>query len=199
MLSNILKNLKNSLLTLIVCMAICGVIYPVLVTLIGQILFPWQANGSLLMQGDKYVGSALIGQHFTANKYFWGRPSATKPFPYNALESAGSNLGPTNPLLKENVAARIAAIKTTDFKLGTQIPIDLVTTSASGLDPEISARAATLQIPRISKARGLEEKVVYDLIVKNLETKLFGQIGLDRVNVLRLNLALDATTGKAND
>jgi len=168
------------------------VAYPLLVTGIAQGIMPTGANGSLIVQDGKQVGSALIGQPFSDPKYFWGRPSATAPFPYNAAASSGSNLGPSNPALAEAVRARIAALRAADPGNGSAVPVDLVTASASGLDPHISAAAAQFQLPRVARARGLSEQRVQQLVADHTEHRQFGILGEPRVNVLRLNLALDA-------
>lgn len=172
-----------------------GAVYPALVTFIAQILFPEQANGSLIKnsQGDT-VGSKLIGQSFSEPKYFWSRPSATAPYPYNAAASSGSNLGPTNPALADAVAARIQALKQADPDNRAPVPVDLVTASGSGLDPHISSAAAEYQVHRIAKTRKLDEGKVRELIEANTEGRQWGVLGEPRVNVLQLNLALDAVS-----
>jgi len=174
-----------------------GVIYPLAMTSLAQIVFPWQANGSLIEQDGRVVGSALIGQAFDAPQYFWGRPSATAPFPYNATASSGSNLGPSNPALIEAVQARIAALRAADPDNSEPIPVDLVTASASGLDPHISIAAALYQTSRIAHARGLDVAVVNQLVAKHTEGRQLGLLGKPRVNVLQLNLALDALSAAA--
>jgi K+-transporting ATPase ATPase C chain len=171
---------------------ITGLLYPLVVTGIAQVLFPRQANGSLILIDGKPVGSSLIGQPFDAPKYFWGRPSATSPFPYNAAASSGSNLGPTNDALIKVVQARIDVLKTADPDNPLPIPVDLVTASASGLDPHISPAAAEYQIRRIARVRGLDETVVQRLVVQHSEGRQLGVLGEPRVNVLTLNLALDS-------
>ncbi len=172
-----------------------GAVYPALVTFIAQILFPEQANGSLIKnsQGDT-VGSILIGQSFSEPKYFWSRPSATAPYPYNAAASSGSNLGPTNPALADAVAARIQALKQADPDNRAPVPVDLVTASASGLDPHISSAAAEYQVKRVARFRKIEEAKVRELIEANTEGRQWGVLGEPRVNVLQLNLALDAVS-----
>lgn len=174
-----------------------GVIYPLAMTGLAQIVFPWQANGSLIEQDGRVVGSALIGQAFDAPQYFWGRPSATAPFPYNTAASSGSNLGPSNPALIEAVQARIAALRAADPDNSEPIPVDLVTASASGLDPHISIAAALYQTSRIAHARGLDVAVVNQLVAKHTEGRQLGLLGKPRVNVLQLNLALDALSAAA--
>lgn len=170
---------------------VTGVAYPIVVTGIGQTLFPVQVNGSLIKKDGKVMGSALIGQHFSDAKYFWGRPSATSPYPNNAAASSASNLGPLNPALSEAVNARVKAQQTaTDTS--DPVPVDLVTTSGSGLDPEISPAAALYQVDRVAKARQLDSEVVKALVMKHVVGRQWGILGERRVNVLELNLALDA-------
>jgi K+-transporting ATPase ATPase C chain len=186
-----LKELKPALLMLLVLTIITGAAYPALVTGIVQLLFKSQANGSQIERDGKVIGSALIGQPFTDPKYFWGRPSATSPMPYNAGASSGSNLGPLNPALEDAIKGRIAALKAADPSQAAPIPVDLVTASASGLDPHISPAAARWQSPRVARARGLSAATVDKLIADYTEARLWGFLGEPRVNVLRLNLALD--------
>jgi K+-transporting ATPase ATPase C chain len=162
------------------------------VTGIAQLAFPHQANGSLIVVNGKTVGSTLIGQQFTAPKYFWGRLSATGPYPYNAASSSGSNLGPSNPALLDEVKARIAALKAADPGNTQPIPVDLVTSSGSGLDPDISVAAALYQLPRVARVRGLNESAVRALVDQYTQGRTLGFLGEPRVNVLQLNLALDA-------
>lgn len=190
------KLITTSLAMLIVMTLITGVIYPLLVTGIAAVVFPRQAHGSLIVVNEKAVGSALIGQSFDAPAYFWGRLSATSPTPYNAAASSGSNLGPTNPALLEQVAARMKALKDADPENTLPIPVDLVTASASGLDPEISPLAAVWQARRVARARGLEEAAILKLIESHVEPRALGVLGEPRVNVLKLNLALDASRGR---
>lgn len=168
-----------------------GLLYPALITGIAQVFFPLQANGSLITQNGQVVGSALIGQQFTDPKYFWGRPSDTADQPYNAAASGGSNLGPTNPALVKAVAERIAALKAVDSTNNQPIPVDLVTSSGSGLDPDISVAAAGYQAARVAQARGLSLDQVQGLIHQYTTERTFGILGEPRVNVLQLNLALD--------
>jgi len=168
-----------------------GVVYPLAVTGIAQLLFPYQSNGSLMIQDGTVIGSDLIGQSFTDPGYFWSRPSATSPFPYNAAASSGSNLGPTNPALGQAVHARIEVLQSADPGNTSPIPVDLVTASASGLDPHISVAAALYQLPRVARERGLSEELVHRLVEQNTEGRQLGFLGEPRVNVLKLNLALD--------
>ncbi|WP_423226725.1 potassium-transporting ATPase subunit KdpC [Candidatus Amarolinea aalborgensis] len=168
-----------------------GLVYPLAVTGLAQAVFPIQANGSLMAHNDRIVGSALIGQPFDDPRYFWGRPSATAPFPYNAAASSGSNFGPSNPALIAAVQARIAALRAADPGNTLAVPGDLVTASASGLDPHISVAAALYQAPRVARARGLTSEAVAQLVAQQTEGRQLGFLGEPRVNVLKLNLALD--------
>jgi len=192
MRSEILKLLKPALLSLLLLTLITGGVYPALVTGLAQLLFPRQANGSLIVRDGQTVGSELIGQPFADPAYFWGRPSATGPFPYNAAASSGSNLGPTNPALLEAVKGRIEALRQVDPANPAPIPADLVTASASGLDPHISPAAAFYQVARVAKARGLAAEQVKSLVAEYSEGRQWGFLGEPRVNVLKLNLALEA-------
>lgn len=187
-----LKELKPALVILLALTALTGVAYPLLVTGIAQSVFPVAANGSLIERDGKVIGSTLIGQPFTDPKYFWGRPSATSPMPYNAAASSGSNQGPLNPALEAAVKGRIAALKAADPGQTAPIPVDLVTASGSGLDPHISPAAASWQAPRIARLRGLAMGSVRTLVERHTEGRQFGVLGEPRVNVLQLNLALDA-------
>jgi len=171
---------------------ICGVIYPLATTGIGKLAFSQQVEGSIIERDGKPVGSTLIGQSFTSPKYFWGRPSATTPMANNGAGSGGSNLGPSNPALVDAVKARIAALKESDPDNTTAIPVDLVTASGSGLDPEISLAAAVYQARRVARVRGLPLAQVENTIAKLQKTAYIGFFGEPRVNVLELNLALDA-------
>lgn len=187
-----MKSLLRPALSLFALLSVLtGLIYPLAVTGIGQLMFAQAANGSILAVGGRPVGSALIGQSFTAAQHFWGRPSATGPFPYNAAVSSGSNLGPLNPALAEAVKARIEALKAADPGNDRPVPVDLVTASASGLDPDISLAAAYYQAPRVANARGLPVEQVRALIGQQAARPWLGILGEPRVNVLRLNLALD--------
>lgn len=186
------STLRPALSLFIFLSIITGLIYPFAVTAAGKLLFPAQAAGSLIVVGDNAAGSELIGQNFSDPKYFWGRLSATAPQPYNASASSGSNLGPLNPALIDNIKARIDALHTADPDNGARIPVDLVTASGSGLDPHISPAAAAYQAARIAKVRGLAITEVNALIAQNTEGRQFGIFGEPRVNVLKLNLALNA-------
>ena len=188
-----LKELKPALLIFVFLTLITGALYPVLVTAIAKLAFKNEANGSLIERGGKTVGSRLIGQPFSDPKYFWGRPSATAPMPYNAGASGGSNQGPLNPALEDAVKARIAALKAADPGNGAAIPVDLVTASGSGLDPHISPAAATYQVARVARVRGLAPEAVQQLVAAHTEGRQLGFLGEPRVNVLALNLALDQT------
>ncbi|RQS07630.1 potassium-transporting ATPase subunit KdpC [Burkholderia sp. Bp9002] len=188
-----MKTLIRPLVVLFVVLtAVTGLAYPAVMTVFGQLVFPSQANGSLVERDGKVVGSALIGQQFDAPKYFWGRLSATSPMPYNAGGSGGSNLGPLNPSLADQVKARIAALRDAGTDLSKPVPVDLVTASASGLDPEITPAAAAYQVERVAKARNLSPDAVAQLVAGNTSARQFGVLGEPRVNVLKLNLALDA-------
>lgn len=187
-----MKNDLRSAVVLLGALALLtGIVYPLAVTGIAQVVFPRAANGSLLVMDGRVLGSSLIGQPFSAHGYFWSRPSATSPVPYNATASAGSNLGPTNPALVAAVQERVAALRAADPGLTGPIPVDLVTASASGLDPDISPAAALVQVPRVARARGLPEEVLRRLVRTQTENRALGFLGEPRVNVLALNLALD--------
>jgi potassium-transporting ATPase KdpC subunit len=187
-----MKNLFRPLIVIFaVLTAVTGLAYPALMTAFGQAAFHDQANGSLLEQNGKLVGSQLIGQQFDARQYFWGRLSATSPMPYNAQGSSGSNLGPTNPALLDEVKGRLDALKAAGTDMSKPVPVDLVTSSASGLDPEISPAAAAYQIERVAQARQLAPSDVQALIDRYTNGRQFGVLGEPRVNVLKLNLALD--------
>jgi K+-transporting ATPase ATPase C chain len=188
-----MKHTLRPLITLFLALSLLtGLAYPLLVTALGQALFPAQAAGSLVLQDGKPVGSLLIGQNFSDPGHFWGRPSATAPQPYNALASSGSNLGPLNPALLDAVKGRIQALRAADPGNTENIPADLVTASASGLDPHISVAAARYQVPRVAKARKLDVAQLQALVEQSTERPWLGLLGEPVVHVLRLNLALDA-------
>jgi K+-transporting ATPase ATPase C chain len=178
---------------------VTGIFYPLLVTGVAQLAFPEKANGSLIRREGGYAGSELIGQPFDDPKYFWGRLSATPDFPYNSASSSGSNLGPSNPALVEAVKARVEALQKADPGNKSPIPIDLVTSSGSGLDPHISPAAAIYQIPRVARARGLAEDQVRRLVEQFTEPRQWGFLGEPRVNVLKLNLALDRQSNRGRN
>jgi len=171
---------------------ITGVLYPLAITGVAHICCTRQAEGSLIVEGNRLVGSSLIGQNFDEPKYFWSRLSATTPAPYNAASSSGSNLGPTNPALSDAVKARVAALRQADPQNTEAVPIDLATASASGLDPHISPAAAEYQVQRVARARGLDAAAVRALVQAHTNLRQWGVLGEPRVNVLELNLALDA-------
>lgn len=185
------KELRPALLALLIFTVLTGVLYPLAVTAVAQVLFPGQANGSLILRNGRAVGSALIGQPFDDPKYFWGRPSATMPFPYNAAASSASNLGPTSKVLQEAVRRRIAVLRAADPAAIGPVPVDLVTASGSGLDPHISEAAAEYQVRRVARARAVSQEAVRRLVRQFTEGRQFGVLGEPRVNVLQLNLALD--------
>jgi len=199
-----MKHIRPAIVMIVVMTVITGIVYPLLMTGIAQAVFPYQANGSLIAKDGKVIGSALIGQNFTADKYFHGRPSATTepdpkdptktvPVPYAADNSGGSNLGPTSKALVDRV--KDDAAKLAQENPNTPIPSDLVTTSASGLDPDITPAGALFQVPRVAKARGLAEDKVRQLVEDHIAGRVLGIIGEPHVNVLQLNLALDAMKG----
>lgn len=194
-----LKELRPAILMVIMFTLLTGIAYPLAMTGIGQVIFPWQANGSLVEKDGKVIGSALIGQGFSDERYFHGRPSATNDTdpndptktvdaPYNAANSMGSNLGPTSKSLIDRVTAEAAKLKSESTR---SIPVDLVTTSGSGLDPDITPAAAEFQIPRVAKARGMSEEALRDLVASHMRGRVLGVIGEPYVRVLELNLALD--------
>ncbi len=185
-------HLRPAVMALLSLTLLTGLVYPLAVTGLAQILFPHQANGSVIVRNGKIIGSSLIGQPFDAAQYFWGRPSATAPFPYNSAASSGSNVGPTNEALIKAVQARIAALKAADPGHVRPIPVDLVTASGSGLDPHICPAAAEYQVHRVARARALDEATVRQVVAQHTHGRQFGILGEPRVNVLELNLALDA-------
>lgn len=183
--------IRNSLMSLLLFTVLTVIIYPLAVTGLAQALFPRQANGSIIMKSGKPAGSALIGQQFEGPQYFWGRLSATGPYPYNGAASSGSNLGPNNPNLMNAAESRIKALREADPGNTARIPVDLVTASGSGLDPHISLAAAEYQVRRVAKARGLDEAAVRTLVAQHRQGRRLGVLGEPVVNVLELNLALD--------
>jgi potassium-transporting ATPase KdpC subunit len=188
-----MSQLRPALVLLLLLTVLTGAVYPLAVTAIAQLVFPAQADGSLLVGRDgQVVGSALIGQPFGDPKYFWGRLSATAPFAYNAAASSGSNLGPLNPALVDAVKGRSDALREADPGNRDAIPVDLVTASGSGLDPHVSPAAAFWQVPRVARARGLDPAAVESMVARHTEGRQLGFLGEARVNVLALNLALDA-------
>ena len=184
-------HLRPALTSLLLFTLVTGVAYPLLVTCLAQLVFPSQANGSLIVRDGTVVGSALIGQPFDAPRYFWGRPSATGPSAYNAAASAGSNLSPTNPALVSAVQERVDALRAANPGNRGPVPVDLVTASASGLDPHISPAAALYQVERVARERKLPADAVRALVERHVEGRFLGLLGEPRVNVLALNLALD--------
>jgi K+-transporting ATPase ATPase C chain len=186
------RHLRPAFLLLVLLTVLTGGVYPALVTLAGRLLFPKQAAGSLVVRNGEILGSERIGQPFDDPRYFQGRPSATSPAPYDGAGSSGSNLGPTNPALADSIRARVARLRAANPAAPAAIPVDLVTASGSGLDPDISPAAAYWQVPRVAAARGIPEESVRGLVADHVEPRTFGVLGDPRVNVLRLNLALDA-------
>ena len=186
-----LSTIRTAILSVLVLTLVTGIAYPLVVTGIAQLLFPQAANGSVIERDGKPVGSALIGQPFSDPRYFWSRPSATAPFPYNSASSGGSNLGPTNPALTDAVKQRIDALRAADPANAAPVPVDLVTASGSGLDPQISPAAAEYQVARVARARGMSADAVRKLVAGATEGRELGVLGEPRVNVLALNLALD--------
>lgn len=191
-----LKHVITAAVILVVFTILTGLLYPLLITVIGQTAFPEKANGSLIKIDDRILGSKLIGQLFTSPGYFWSRPSATVPVAYNSAASAASNFGPMNPALIDQVKKRIRELKAADPWNTRPIPVDLVTSSASGLDPDISLASAVYQVPRVARSRGMDEKTVLALVDRSTEGRMLGFLGEPRVNVLLLNLALDEASSK---
>ena len=187
-----LTEFKRGLVLFVVLTVVTGLLYPLAVTGLAQVIFPRPANGSLIERDGKAVGSRLIGQPFGDPKHFWSRPSATSPYPNNASSSSGSNQGPTNPALAEAVAGRIKALRDADPGNNSSAPADLVTASGSGLDPDISPAAAEYQVPRVAKVRGIPAEKLRALVAEHTEARQLGFLGEPRVNVLELNVALDA-------
>jgi K+-transporting ATPase ATPase C chain len=190
------SNVRPALVMIVLMTILLGALYPAAVTGIAAVIFPWQANGSVIEKDGKAVGSALIGQPFSDPGHFWSRPSATGPYPYNAAASSGSNQGPLNPALTDAVAARVKALRDADPGNTAPVPADLVTASGSGLDPHISPAAAEYQVARVARARNLDPARVRALVKEFTEGRQLGFLGEPRVNVLRLNLQLDATAPK---
>ena len=188
-----MRELRPALMIFVVLTVITGVVYPAFVTGVGAVIFSRQATGSLVERDGRAVGSALLGQTFTSPKYFWSRPSATAPQPYNGASSSGSNQGPTNPAFESAVKDRVGALRAADPGNSKAVPADLVTASGSGLDPHISPAAAEYQVARVARARGLSEAQVRELVSQATQGRTFGVLGEPRVNVLQLNLALDAS------
>ncbi len=186
------RELRPAIVSMLAFTVLTGLIYPLAITGLAQVLFPRQAQGSLISREGHALGSTLIGQPFDNPKYFWGRLSATSPYAYNASSSSGSNLGPTSKALREAVVGRIAALRAVDPQATGPVPVDLVTASASGLDPDISLAAADYQVRRVARARGLSEQSVRQLVRENTTGRQLGVLGEPRVNVLELNLRLDS-------
>ena len=192
MLKNIFREIKTALMLVIAFTILIGFGYTGAITFVAQTVFPHKSNGSIIMQDGKAQGSRLMGQYFSSPKYFWGRPSAIKTSPYDSLNSSGSNLGPINPKLLKAVNDRISVLEKADSTNKSKIPVELVTSSASGLDPDISPLAAYYQVHRVAKARNLTDDQVIKLLTKYIKKRQFSFLGEDRVNVLQLNLALDS-------
>lgn len=191
------RHLKTATVLYLALTVLTGVLYPLAVTAIAQVAMPARANGSLIARDGRTVGSALIGQSFNSPGYFWSRPSATGPMPYNAAASSGANLGPTNPALEAAVSERIAALRAADPGNLAPVPVDLVTASGSGLDPHVSPAAAAFQVARVARARGMDPALLRALVAEHTEGRTFGLLGERRVNVLTLNLALDTAADGA--
>jgi potassium-transporting ATPase KdpC subunit len=190
--------IRPALVLLVVLTALTGVAYPLLVTGLAHIAFPQAAGGSLIVRSGAPIASRLIGQNFTGVQYFWGRPSATAPYPYNATASAGSNLGPLNPALLDAVKQRVLALRSLDPGNQLPVPVDLVTASGSGLDPEVSLAAIQYQLPRVARARKMAPEKLQSLVARYSENRLAGFLGEPRVNVVELNLALDELQGTSH-
>jgi potassium-transporting ATPase KdpC subunit len=193
-----LKIIRPVIVSLFVFTVITGILYPLAVTGIAQLLFPVQANGSVIVKNGRPAGSSLIGQPFDSLKYFWGRLSATSPFPYNSASSSGSNMAQTKPDLVKQAQGRISALRDADPQASASVPADLATASASGLDPHISLAAAEYQVQRVARIRGIDKDMVLALIVAYTNQRQFGILGEPTVNVLKLNLALDELQQKIN-
>lgn len=189
-----MKTLRAALVLFLALTFVTGVAYPLLVTGIATLAMPAQASGSVVLKEGKAVGSALLGQPFSGAEYFWGRPSATGPQPYNGAASSGSNLSTSNPALLDAIAARVQALRAADPGNTAPVPVDLVTASGSGLDPHISPAAALYQVPRVARARGIPEQQVLALVAAHTAGRSFGILGEPRVHVLALNMDLDSTT-----
>lgn len=195
-MKDLFATLRPALVSLLVFTGLLGIVYPLVVGGVARVAFPDQARGSLLRDGDgKVVGSALVGQPFDDPGYFWSRPTAVAN--YDAMTSSGTNLGPTNPALREAVAARIAALRAADPGNMAKVPVDLVTASGSGLDPDVSPAAARYQVARVARTRGVAEDRLRALVERHIDERTLGLLGERRVNVLRLNLALDRELGRA--
>lgn len=190
------NQLRPAIVLLLLLTLLTGGAYPLTVTGLAQILFPHQANGGLIQRGEEVVGSELIGQSFTSPTHFWSRPSATGPVPYNGVASAGSNLGPTNPQFLRNIKERVSSMRAAHPDQTGAVPADLVTTSGSGLDPHISVAAAEYQVSRVAKATGRPHEEIRALVAAHTEGRTFGVLGEPRVNVLKLNLALQEQAGR---
>jgi K+-transporting ATPase ATPase C chain len=188
-----LKEIRPAVVSFLLLTLLTGIAYPLVVTGVAQVTMPDKANGSFIIKDGKPIGSSLMGQSFSDPKYFWSRPSATSPMPNNPTASGGSNLGPTNPALMDAVKSRVQALRDADPGNKEPVPVDLVTASGSGLDPHISPAAAEYQLARVARLRNLNPDVVSKLVAEHTEDRQFGILGEPRVNVLELNLALDAT------
>lgn len=195
MFRDVSREVKPALVIIIFFTIFTGLIYPSLMTMIAQLVFPWKANGSIIEKNGKPIGSLLIGQSFTEDNYFYGRPSATSPFSYNGESSSGSNMGPLNPDFLQTIKERVNQLQKISLT-NNLVPVDLVTTSGSGLDPDISPLAAYYQVPRVAKFRNLKEEEVKNLINKLIQRRQFGIFGEPRINVLQLNIALDKLESK---